>query len=82
MDHVSSLRHGSARNDGLAFLDAQAPLPALARAALAVAVTVTKWSLRRRTRKALARLEPHLLEDVGLTKHQAWREAALPFWLD
>ncbi len=77
MDHASSLRQ-----DRLAYLDAQAPLPALASVALVVAVTVTKWTVRRKTRKALGRLGPEHLRDVGLTKEQAWREAALPFWLD
>ncbi|MCB1350910.1 MAG: DUF1127 domain-containing protein [Geminicoccaceae bacterium] len=82
MDHASSLRPAPIGQDRLAFLDAQAPLPALANVALAVAVIVTKWSIRRKTRKALGRLEPHHLKDIGMTKAQAWREAALPFWLD
>lgn len=77
MDHASSLRQ-----DRLAFLQAQAPLPALATVAVLVAVTVTRWHLRRKTRKALGRLEPHHLKDIGMTPEQAWREAALPFWLD
>ena len=77
MDHASSHRQGR-----LAYLDAQAPLPALASVALAVAVTVTRWTVRRNTRKALGKLADHHLKDVGLTKQQAWREAALPFWLE
>ena len=34
----------------------------------------------RRTRKALDRLEPHLLRDIGLVDHEAQAEAARPFW--
>ena len=77
MDHPSSLRQ-----DRLAYLDTQAPLPALASVALALAVTVTRWTVRRKTRKALAKLGAHHLKDVGLSKEDAWREAALPFWRD
>jgi len=77
MDTPSTLRQGR-----LAYLDAQAPLPAAATVALVVAVTVTRWTVRRKTRKALGRLEPHHLKDIGMTKEQAWREAALPFWID
>jgi len=68
------------RNTRLAWLDAQAPLPTLADWALALAVTVTQWSTRARTRKALKKLPPHLLDDVGLDPHEAWREAVQPFW--
>jgi uncharacterized protein YjiS (DUF1127 family) len=77
MDHGHSLRH-----DALAYLDTQAPLPALAVVALRVAVTVTKWSTRARTRKSLKNLDPHILKDIGKTPEEAWREAALPFWRD
>lgn len=31
-----------------------------------------------RTRKALGRLDPHLLRDIGLTDHEARAEAARP----
>ncbi|MGH1452953.1 MAG: DUF1127 domain-containing protein [Paracoccaceae bacterium] len=57
-------------------------LPALARVALAVAVTVTKWDARYRTRKQLARLSPEQLDDIGMTRGQAYTEAARPFWRD
>nr|WP_296635422.1 DUF1127 domain-containing protein [Roseovarius sp.] len=43
---------------------------------------VTKWDQHRRTRKALNGLEPHLLEDVGLTRDAACNEASKPFWKD
>jgi uncharacterized protein YjiS (DUF1127 family) len=34
----------------------------------------------RRHRRALLKLEPHLLRDIGLTDAEARREAARPFW--
>jgi len=72
----------SRRQIALAYLDSQAPLPALAALALGVAVTVTRWSVRLRTRRALKRLPPHLYKDIGTNPVDAWREAALPFWRD
>ncbi len=43
---------------------------------------VARWARRRGQRRALAELArlPHLLDDVGLTRAQALREAAKPFW--
>jgi uncharacterized protein YjiS (DUF1127 family) len=35
---------------------------------------------RRRDRKALARLDPHLLRDIGLSPDEARAESAKPFW--
>ena len=35
---------------------------------------------RGRTRRRLARLDPHLLEDIGLTRDDVVRECAKPFW--
>ncbi|GGG59523.1 hypothetical protein GCM10011415_01740 [Salipiger pallidus] len=64
----------------LAYLDAQHPLPAVSAAALRFAVTFAKWSERRRTRLALSKLEPHLLRDVGLERHVAYKEARRVFW--
>ncbi|HCQ67666.1 MAG TPA: hypothetical protein DIU07_22145 [Rhodobacteraceae bacterium] len=77
MDDISTPRH-----DRIAFLTAQDRLPALAEIAVAVAVMVTRWTLRDRTRKALKHLDPHQLDDIGKTPQEAWREAALPFWRD
>jgi uncharacterized protein YjiS (DUF1127 family) len=41
---------------------------------------VAVWIVRRRQRQALAELDEHLLDDVGLSREQARREAARPFW--
>lgn len=40
------------------------------------------WAERRRQRAALRDLaeDTHLLDDLGLTREQALREAAKPFW--
>jgi uncharacterized protein YjiS (DUF1127 family) len=35
-----------------------------------------------RGRRALARLDDHLLRDIGLNDGRATREAAKPFWQD
>jgi uncharacterized protein YjiS (DUF1127 family) len=42
--------------------------------------TIAVWIVRRRQRHALAELDEHLLNDVGLSPEQARREAAKPFW--
>ncbi|UGA47736.1 hypothetical protein HU230_0017545 [Bradyrhizobium quebecense] len=41
------------------------------------------WLDRQHERKALREIadDPHLLKDLGLTREQALREAAKPFWL-
>jgi uncharacterized protein YjiS (DUF1127 family) len=45
-------------------------------------VMVTKWDRHRRTRKALGKLDKHILNDIGLTKPTAMNEAQKPFWQD
>ncbi len=50
--------------------------PALYRALAGVGT----WLSRFRERRALGDLSDHLLRDVGLTREQAVREAAKPFW--
>lgn len=42
--------------------------------------TMAAWSARRRQRQALSELDDHILKDIGLTREQAQREAARPFW--
>ncbi|MBQ2263724.1 MAG: DUF1127 domain-containing protein [Loktanella sp.] len=66
----------------IALLNDQARLPSVAYVLITMAVMVTKWDRYRRTRKALSGLEPHLLEDVGLTREAAYNEARKPFWKD
>lgn len=71
-----------------------APRPAApARPALALALTRraprtglaalwSVWTARRATRRALLRLDPHLLQDIGLSPRDAAEETAKPFWQD
>ena len=60
---------------------ADAPrLGAAAAIALKVAVVLTVWSTRKRTRKQLAHLDDHMLRDIGLDRKAALREARRPFW--
>jgi uncharacterized protein YjiS (DUF1127 family) len=42
--------------------------------------TLWFWVERSRQRRALARLNDHLLRDIGLTRDEARRECANPFW--
>jgi uncharacterized protein YjiS (DUF1127 family) len=57
-----------------------APLPPVSRVAFAVAQAVLTWETRRQTRRDLARLDAHLLNDIGLTRHLAECECEKPFW--
>jgi uncharacterized protein YjiS (DUF1127 family) len=41
---------------------------------------VARWSARRRQRVDLAELDDHLLADIGVTRADARRECAMPFW--
>ncbi len=38
------------------------------------------WAERSRQRRALRGLDDRLLDDIGLTREQALREASKPFW--
>ncbi|MCK5812771.1 MAG: DUF1127 domain-containing protein [Cocleimonas sp.] len=42
--------------------------------------TVDMWVQRSRQRKQLARLDKHLLEDIGLTEEMVAKEIEKPFW--
>ncbi len=64
----------------VSYLNTQAALPLLAQIAVQVAVLVTKWSLRHRSRKQLRHLSDAQLQDIGLTRSEAHYEATLPFW--
>jgi uncharacterized protein YjiS (DUF1127 family) len=39
-----------------------------------------RWIARSSQRHDLARLDDHLLKDIGVTRAEAAREAAKPFW--
>lgn len=63
-------------------LSARKPLPPISRVLFALTVTVLKWEERRQTRRALHRLDAHLLNDIGLCDRSAGHEATKPFWRD
>lgn len=65
--------------DAVAILN-QRGTPVLAVLAVKFAVCVTKMTTRRRTRRALAQLEPWQLRDVGLTPREAHDEQIKVFW--
>ncbi|WP_097802668.1 DUF1127 domain-containing protein [Pelagimonas varians] len=64
----------------LAYLNATNNLPALAGVAVKMAVVLTQWSTRQRTRRALDHLDPHLLRDIGLSPDAARDELSHHFW--
>ncbi len=74
---MSSIASHSAH---LAYLADTPRLGVPATFALKVAVAMTVWSERARTRRQLALLDDHLLRDIGLERPQAQAEARRPFW--
>ena len=42
--------------------------------------TLLAWQARANERHQLSELEPHLLQDLGLTREDVYREIAKPFW--
>ena len=46
--------------------------------------TVDRWMTRSRQRRALYEIaerdDQHLLEDIGVSREEAFREAGRPFW--
>ena len=61
-------------------LSARSGLVTPARVAVKVAVLLTIWCERYRTRQALKQLTSEQLKDVGLTRHEAEQEAERPFF--
>ncbi len=58
----------------------RAVLRPLADRALRAAAVLGEWQRRRRDRGELARLDPRLLRDIGITRYDALQEASKPFW--
>ena len=58
----------------------QRPHTFVARAAVAVALTVAAWDQRHRTRKHLRKLDTTYYSDIGLGLEQAQAEATKWFW--
>lgn len=57
-------------------------LPPLSRVLVTAGFAMARWEMRRRTRGALKRLDPHLLRDIGLSTDDRSAECARPFWRD
>ena len=66
--------------NALIYLRENNALPIVSIWAVEFAMTVSKWTARHRTRKALGQLTDTQLRDVGLTPTQADQEAARLFW--
>tara|TARA_R110002153_G_scaffold179116_1_gene332499 strand:+ start:231 stop:464 length:234 start_codon:yes stop_codon:yes gene_type:complete len=66
--------------DALAHLRDTRTLPVTSVVAINLAVTLSKWATRRRTRLALGQLTQQQLDDVGLTPHVAYTESRRVFW--
>ena len=60
--------------------DARRNLPGLSRRLPWVVSLVLLWAERAAQRRVLARLDPHELADIGVTRAAALAEAAKPFW--
>ncbi len=52
----------------------------LARLPLAILETLRVWQERDQQRRHLAALDDRLLRDMGISRAEAAREAAVPFW--
>jgi uncharacterized protein YjiS (DUF1127 family) len=48
--------------------------------AAGIIAVVHTWQRRRRDRRSLAHLDPHMLRDIGLDAQVAALEAEKPFW--
>lgn len=55
-------------------------LTPFASVALKVVVAIARWEANLRTRTRLKHLDDHLLDDIGVTRDLADKEAARPFW--
>ncbi|WIY24629.1 DUF1127 domain-containing protein [Parasedimentitalea psychrophila] len=64
----------------MSFLVSRPALPVVAQWAVAFAVLITKWTLRRRTRKHLRHMSQQQLDDIGRNRAEAHHQATLPFW--
>lgn len=46
----------------------------------AIPALIREWSVRHRYRRDLAKLDAHLLADIGFSGDEARLEASKPFW--
>ncbi len=74
------IQHAQISQSNMSFLVSRPALPVLAQWAVTFAVLITKWSLRRRTRKHLRHMSQEQLNDIGRNRAEAHHQATLPFW--
>lgn len=55
-------------------------LAAARRLSLCLVTAIEHWLERSRQRRALLEAGDHLLKDIGLSRAEAYREGAKPFW--
>lgn len=71
-------------NDHIAAAEARESARRLSKAAVRMMHRMARmaiyWHWRARSRRDLAELEEYLLDDIGIARAQALREAAKPFW--
>lgn len=67
-------------SETLTYLSEARFVPTTSVVAVEFAVCLSKWSMRRETRKALRNLTDWELRDVGLTPEEARYEASKVFW--
>lgn len=61
-------------------LHSRLPQSPLALVVITLATTLLTWDLRHRTRRALRNLTDTELQDIGLTRGEAYTEARRLFW--
>lgn len=64
----------------LAALAADRRLPGGSKLLIWIAAQVALWVHNVKTRRELALMDPHLLNDIGMTELEARRELVKPFW--
>lgn len=57
-------------------------LPPVSRMLVVLGLELARWHSRSRSRRALARLDDHMLRDIGLSEQSRAHEADKPFWRD
>ena len=56
------------------------PFTEISRIAADVFERLMLWAERASQRRALSELDDYLLKDIGLTRHDAFKESLRPFW--
>ena len=77
-------RRPSLRTKGFGFDDLIAQRPRVTSLIAGLASTIRRWVARSQQRRALREIaernDHHLLNDIGVSQEEAFREADKPFW--